>query len=145
MGVDLYNLMDELARFMEARAAVRYVRTPRELWIHRAIEGAECGDPYAVLTASAGAAAVVPVSSCSVQCMVRGKRAVEAWGMAQRLFDSLCDDHGAPLRMAALGDYRINGLDLRGLGTIGPDERGREQVVFNADLRVVPLQGARNG
>lgn len=143
MTVDFHNFLDLLAAYMAGAAQVAYASTPRGLWIDRAVEK-DAAAVYSVLRIYGGAVVpVVPVLSCSIQCMTTGQPSA-AWSQAVKLFGALSDDKGRPLRMKVLSvggvnKFRINGVDLRMPGSIGTDERGREQVSFNFEARIVPM------
>lgn len=153
MAVDVNSFLDALAAFMVERAAAQTppvtIAVAKDLWLHEADEasvpaGADGRTkPYSVLVAYNVALPYVPVPVVSVQCRTVGFGNQATFARAVALFNTLLDAEGKPLRMtpvpAASPSYRLNGVDLRGPSLIGRDGKGRPEVVFNVDAKIVKL------
>ena len=152
MAIDVNSFLDALGAYMVARAAAQSpplaIALAADLWLHEAVEAdvpQENGrtKPYSVLAAYNVALPYVPVPVVSVQCRTVGFGNQATFARAAALFNTLLDAEGKPLRMtqvpAASPAYRLNGVDLRGPSLIGRDDKGRPEVVFNVDAKIVKL------
>jgi hypothetical protein len=136
------TFLDELIARTAAAASLEYAATPRAIWKSEAVEGSNAlgqfaADPYSVLRLYAGGREFLPVYKPAIQVMTVGTSPAAAWAQCQAIFDSLIDAGGLPLRMVSLTHYRILGVFLRPLISLGKDERGRSRVAFNFDCDAV--------
>jgi hypothetical protein len=121
------------------------VVSPRQLWIHQAIE-ASAGDPYSELVIYGQAASLAwdPLSRVAVQCRTNGTNKAAVLARAQLLLETLFDSDGYPQRMLEIPGYAMD-QSADGHWTIvsadpppapwmiAPDNRNRANAVFNFD------------
>jgi hypothetical protein len=152
------NFLDELLKAVVVRAAAQTpavaiaynavgaspLASTAGLWRHKAIE-ANAADPYTVARIVGTSLPWVPVPACGVQWMTRGSSDEAAWVRGEALFNTLLDGSGRPLRTVPIpqtetAKYRVQSVEFgSGLGVVGVDEKGRGLVVFNTEIKFVPL------
>lgn len=133
------------------------------LWVMQADETAATGagaDPYTVFRLYGGPApeGLLRVPAVSVQAMTVGTDASAAIDAASGLYEALYDEQNEPRHhwviagkqvdgtSGAVGDDDETNWEIRLVipgpppGTIGRDDRGRTQAVFNFDVRFQPKE-----
>lgn len=118
---------------------------------NRAVEGEHCDNLYTVLRNYGGPAmSNDPLPRMSVQVETIGP-AVEAITRAQQIFELLLNADRTPWRMVQFNGYkaaddtsdgvwRVVAIDmLQRPGSIGTQDDGRDQVIFNMDMGYVKL------
>ena len=136
--LDQNLFIEELATFMATAASVAHASTPRQLWLYKAGETAAT-PAYSVMRPYTGRRDFVSLGEVSIQVETIGEDD-EAIALAWKLFKTLVDAQGRPLRNTALTSHRINGIrNLQTPGLIGRDSDQRAKLVFNFDATYVAL------
>lgn len=144
MTPDYLDLLDKIAKRMEAVTSVAYTNAPRGLFIcqlHEASSSLATNASASVLRMYGGQMPWVPTPTVSIQCMTTAPKDADADGLDRSalLLSSLVDSNNQPLRNVALTGFKILGfLNITTPAQVARDEKGRALWVFNFDAKFVP-------
>lgn len=150
-AIDPNNFLHSLATFMATGASLAYGSgSVRALWRNQVVEkagGITAADPASWLVIYGGPASNWdPQARRTIQCGTVGTGQDLTLRQAQRLFETLLDAEGHPLRMkvitglnatsgAADGQWTLVSVDLlQAPGLVGVDERNRPRAIFNFEV-----------
>jgi hypothetical protein len=158
--VKMDDFLHSLIVFMAAGAgSLQVAATPRALWRTQAddTKPGNCTDPYSQVRCYGGGPTKwsdQALDRRSFQCMTIGKVSSATLAQAEKLYATLRDNTGQPLRMKDIDSYlaatgaaespakkwRMVFVDLlQAPYPLGADDQKRQQVVFNFETGFVKL------